>query len=289
MDRILITGVCGFIGSNLAKCLIEDENLLIFGLDNYSYGNISNLFDLFKNPRFQFIEHDLRNKIDSNFDIIFHFAGCGDLKYYFENPFDFAADEILISKNIINLASNSGAKLFFPISVRDYSDSCQNLHRYYDCQKLLENLILDEINSNRLNCLILGLDEIYGENMQKESLKPVVQIIKKAMSGADFELDYDKEFNLSYIKDVVLHIKNLLNNPILEPKVDICHKKTYLESDLIKLIINFTKSNSKLILNSDIKQISDKKEHFTNPLFCSTEVIEGVLNTVRFFKSAYYS
>ena len=34
MKKIFITGVAGFIGSNLAKKLLEDKNIFVIGLDN---------------------------------------------------------------------------------------------------------------------------------------------------------------------------------------------------------------------------------------------------------------
>ena len=38
MNNILITGVAGFIGSNLAERLLKENKYKVFGIDNLSYG-----------------------------------------------------------------------------------------------------------------------------------------------------------------------------------------------------------------------------------------------------------
>jgi UDP-glucose 4-epimerase len=57
---ILITGVAGFIGSNLAKLFIKKGKKVI-GLDNLSRGQRDNIKCLSENPNFLFIEADLSN------------------------------------------------------------------------------------------------------------------------------------------------------------------------------------------------------------------------------------
>lgn len=59
---ILITGVAGFIGSNLARKLLNNGQTVI-GIDNLCRGTISNISNLSSNPRFSFFELDA-SKID---------------------------------------------------------------------------------------------------------------------------------------------------------------------------------------------------------------------------------
>lgn len=57
---VLITGVAGFIGSNLAKALL-DQGYKVFGIDNFCLGNPRNL-SIFKNQgNFKFIETEMSN------------------------------------------------------------------------------------------------------------------------------------------------------------------------------------------------------------------------------------
>lgn len=62
MKTILITGGCGFIGSNLCKKLIINNNILC--MDNLYTGSIENIKDLFNKSNFKFINHDIINKIN---------------------------------------------------------------------------------------------------------------------------------------------------------------------------------------------------------------------------------
>lgn len=61
MKKVLITGVAGFVGSNLAKELLA-RDYQVYGIDNYSQGFKRNIQDLFSNPSFKFYEGDVCDK-----------------------------------------------------------------------------------------------------------------------------------------------------------------------------------------------------------------------------------
>ena len=73
MIKVLITGVAGFIGSNLADRLLKYGNYEVTGIDNLSYGVIEQVPD-----RVNFINADIRDKniskLFNNIDYVFHFA-----------------------------------------------------------------------------------------------------------------------------------------------------------------------------------------------------------------------
>ena len=50
MNKIFVTGACGFIGSNLVDRLLK-EGYKVVGWDNYSTGRIEFLNDALNNPK----------------------------------------------------------------------------------------------------------------------------------------------------------------------------------------------------------------------------------------------
>ena len=64
MLPLLVTGGCGFIGSNYIRYLIENEpSLPIVNLDALTYaGNLANLTDLQNNSRYRFVHGDITDK-----------------------------------------------------------------------------------------------------------------------------------------------------------------------------------------------------------------------------------
>jgi CDP-paratose 2-epimerase len=84
MAKYLITGGCGFIGSNLTTALLADgEEVTVF--DNLSRSGTERNLDWLesqKQPRFRFLRGDIRNAeeirravTDGGFDVVFHTAG----------------------------------------------------------------------------------------------------------------------------------------------------------------------------------------------------------------------
>ncbi len=64
MDSVLVTGGCGFIGTNFIRYLLEtDPEVTIVNLDLLTYaGNLANLADLADNPRYRFVQADIADR-----------------------------------------------------------------------------------------------------------------------------------------------------------------------------------------------------------------------------------
>nr|HPN73238.1 SDR family NAD(P)-dependent oxidoreductase [Candidatus Omnitrophota bacterium] len=78
--NVLVTGVAGFIGSNLAKVLL-DRGYRVIGLDNLSQGLKRNIKPFLSDKNFKFIKADVRKnkKIENalkgyKIDYIVHLA-----------------------------------------------------------------------------------------------------------------------------------------------------------------------------------------------------------------------
>jgi UDP-glucose 4-epimerase len=85
MKKVLITGVAGFIGSNLLDFLIKNTDWEITGIDNLSTGTESNISEHLSNPRFSFRQMDCIHLSSlKEFDIVFHLAALPRIQPSFE-------------------------------------------------------------------------------------------------------------------------------------------------------------------------------------------------------------
>ena len=289
MDKILVTGVAGFLGSNLAIHLLNDEKNFIYGLDNFSSSTMSNLYPMLKSDRFEFIEHNLLENIDLEADYVYHLAGNGDLSLYYDNKYDFILNKIEITKNIIKFCQNRGAKLLLTSCNLDYKDYNFELFKYFDTLKLIENIALELIQKNKLNAIIAKLDYVYGENMLKEDILFIVKHMMDVLNNKNIELDFDESHYFTYVKDVVLNFEKLMKTYVENPVVEIFNDNLYLKSDIIKLMIKYSKSNSKLNLNSTIQYNPNFTKTKQPDFNCTTNVLDGVLNMINYFKLMYFS
>ena len=289
MDKIIITGVAGFLGSNLANHLLNDEKNFIFGLDNFSSSTMSNLYPLLKNDRFEFIEHNLVEDINLEADYIYHLAGNGDLSLYCDNKYDFILNKIEIIKNIVRFCQNKGARLLLTTQNLNYQEHNKKLFKYFDTLKLIENLILELVENNKLNAIIARIDYVYGENMLKNDNRFIAKHLIDILNNNNIELDFDESYYFTYVKDILSNFEKLMKTYSKDTIVDVYSDNLYLKSDIIKLMIAYSKSSSKLTLNSAVQFNPNYTKPKQTDCTCPTTVLDGVLNMVNYFKLMYFS
>lgn len=130
----LITGVAGFIGSNLAEELLK-LNQKVVGLDNFSTGYKHNLEHI-KNAvldsqwdNFSFIEGDITDyniciEITKNVDIVLHQAALGSVPRSIDNPVNSNASNVSGFLNMLTASKDNGVKRFvYASSSSVYGDS----------------------------------------------------------------------------------------------------------------------------------------------------------------------
>lgn len=129
----LITGVAGFIGSNLAETLLKLDQTVI-GLDNFSTGKKSNLKDFEskltpeQNKNFHFIEGDILDlslcqKICHNIDYVLHQAALGSVPRSLEDPITTNQVNISGTLNMLVAARDQKIKRFvYAASSSTYGD-----------------------------------------------------------------------------------------------------------------------------------------------------------------------
>ncbi|MBN2788765.1 MAG: NAD-dependent epimerase/dehydratase family protein [Candidatus Delongbacteria bacterium] len=111
--KIIITGVAGFIGSNLAKTLL-DRGHEIIGIDNLSYGLERNIQDFRDHPKFKFVFGDIANPLilkDFHSEIIIHLASQKIPRY--TNALRTLDENYLMLRNIIQKCILDRSKIIF--------------------------------------------------------------------------------------------------------------------------------------------------------------------------------
>ncbi|MBU1101989.1 MAG: NAD-dependent epimerase/dehydratase family protein [Bacteroidetes bacterium] len=109
MLNVLITGVAGFIGSNLADRLLSEGGYKVIGIDNLSYGIEEQIPD-----GVEFHKLDIRdNSIYSLFkdiDFVFHFAAKNCISDCQIDPVETASINVTGTVNVFEASKRAGVK-----------------------------------------------------------------------------------------------------------------------------------------------------------------------------------
>jgi UDP-N-acetylglucosamine/UDP-N-acetylgalactosamine 4-epimerase len=129
----LVTGVAGFIGSNLLETLLR-MNQRVIGLDNYATGsrrNLEQVRELVGPDRweyFQQMDGDIRDldhckRASQGVDYVLHQAALGSVPRSIENPIDTHAANVTGCLNMLIAARDNGVKrLVYASSSSVYGD-----------------------------------------------------------------------------------------------------------------------------------------------------------------------
>ncbi len=129
----LITGVAGFIGSNLLEALLRSEQMVV-GLDNFATGRLSNLEDVRQNvtagewERFTMIEGDITGlgvcqEACAGVDYVLHQAALGSVPRSLAQPAATNASNVGGFVNMLDAARGANVRRFvFASSSSVYGD-----------------------------------------------------------------------------------------------------------------------------------------------------------------------
>ncbi|MDO8572005.1 MAG: NAD-dependent epimerase/dehydratase family protein [bacterium] len=120
--RILVTGIAGFIGSNLAERLLKEGHTVV-GIDNLSYGIREQVPD-----GVEFYCADIRsNEIRSLFsevDVVYHLAAKNCISDCQNDPVDTMSNNVLGTANVFEAAANAKVrKIVYAESAAIYEGS----------------------------------------------------------------------------------------------------------------------------------------------------------------------
>ncbi len=283
LEKVIITGGAGFIGSNLAEHLFENGTKEILIIDDFSTGSFKNIEHLENiniiDSRIEDVE-DLEKQL-SSYDFCFHLAAGVGVKYIMDNVSKALNTNIEATHKIFNVCS----KLNIPILITSTSEVYgvsedeiwteetksllgppTKLRWSYATSKLIDEFMaLAEYNDGNLNPIIVRLFNIIGPNQSSEFGMVVPKFVDAAIKGDEIIIHGTGEQTRSFtwVGDVVNYFRELA---LIEPYGEIFNIGQPEEisiKELAELVIFKTNSSSK------IKFISHEEEYgkaFEDPM-----------------------
>jgi dTDP-glucose 4,6-dehydratase len=124
METVLVTGGCGFIGSNFVRYLLDTEHdVAVVNFDCLSYaGNLANLADLAHHPRYRFVKGDVADReavravVGSGVRSILHFAAESHVDRSIHDATPFVRTNVLGTQVLLDAAREFKIESYVNIS-----------------------------------------------------------------------------------------------------------------------------------------------------------------------------
>ena len=283
LQKVVITGGAGFIGSNLISHLYQNGTDEILIIDDFSTGsrkNIAGFKDLkIIDSRIEDIP-DLEIKLEG-YDFCFHLAAGVGVKYIMDNVSKALNTNIQATHKIFNACSETNVPILITSTSEVYGVSNDpvwtedtksllgpptKLRWSYATSKLIDEFMaLSEFNDGNLNPIIVRLFNIIGSNQSSEFGMVVPKFVEAALENRDIIIHGtgDQTRSFTWVGDVVNYFKELA---LLEPYGEIFNIGQPEEvsiKNLAKIVIEKTNSSS------EIKFISHEDEYgkaFEDPM-----------------------
>jgi UDP-glucose 4-epimerase len=248
-ENILITGGAGYIGSHVAKQLLEQDRDIIV-IDNLSTGFQETIDTLQKIKKFDFINLDLKefDKVEEIFqkydiDTVIHFAAFSQVGESMRNPMKYYMNNTINTTHLVKCASQNGVKKFiFSSTAATYGEptfkkenilinesfDTKPINPYGQSKLMSELVIKDEakVNSEFKYCIfryfnVAGADIHYEDNCLSprigESHDPETHlmplVVKTALGKRDAIRIFGEDYNTpdgTCVRDYI-HVDDLAN------------------------------------------------------------------------------
>jgi len=277
--RILVTGGAGFIGSHLCERLLKDGHEVIC-LDNYFTGTKENIAGLMKNPRFEFLRHDVTEPILTEVDWIFNLACPASPIHYQYNPVKTIKVNVLGALNMLGLAKRVRARILQASTSEIYGDP--DIHPqqeeywgnvnpigkrscYDEGKRVAETLFFDYLRQNKVDIKVVRIFNTYGPKMRPDDGRVISNFIVQAIGDKPITIygDGTQTRSFCYIGDMVEGMIRMMDCDTGEHERERDYTKPYLsgfpgpinlgnpaEASILSIarkIIKLTGSRSKII------------------------------------------
>ncbi|MBV9209736.1 MAG: SDR family oxidoreductase [Acidobacteria bacterium] len=250
--RILVTGGAGFIGSHLCERLINDGHEVIC-LDNFFTGRRENVFQLFDNPRFELIRHDVIEPILLEVDQIYNLACPASPIHYQYNPVKTVKTSVMGAINMLGMAKRVRARILQASTSEVYGDpeihpqpesywgnvNCNGIRACYDeGKRLAETLMMDYHRQNHVDTRIARIFNTYGTRMVENDGRVVSNFIVQALKGQELTIYGTGEQTRSfcYVDDLVEGLIRLMNTDGVHDPVNLGNPGEFTMKELAQEI-----------------------------------------------------
>lgn len=316
MQRILITGGAGFIGSNLAK-LYLDRQEKVFVIDNLLTGSKTNVEPFLLNNNFKFINEDLLNldlkKLFKgyHFDLIFHLASPASPKQYIRHPLETLLVNSAGTNEILRFAVDSGCqKIIYASTSEVYGDpkvhpqtesywgnvnptgprSC-----YDEAKRFGEALCMTYWRKYNLNISIARIFNTFGPNMEKDDGRVISNFIVQALSASPMTVygSGKQTRSFCYVSDLVDFLDLMSKVEIAGEIINVGNPEEIKIIEIARLIKKMTNSSSRIVFNSlpedDPKRRKPDITKASNILGWQPKLSlkDGLDKTIKYFKMRF--
>ena len=304
-SRNLITGGSGFLGSHLAKKLLERGEEVIC-LDNFFTGTKKNIKELFNYQNFEFIRHDVTEPIKLEVDNIWHLACPASPIHYQYNPIKTTKTSFIGTYNMLGLAKRVGAKILLASTSEIYGDPKEHPQKesyrgsvnttgirscYDEGKRVAETLCADYQRVHGVEVRIMRIFNTYGPNMRPDDGRVISNFIVQALKDQKITLygDGTQTRSFCYVDDLINGMILLMNSNYHHP-MNIGNPNEFSIKELANLIRTLINPNLefeyKKLPNDDPKQRQPSIQLAKELLNWEPEIElkEGLLKTIDWFK-----
>ena len=283
LNKVLITGGAGFIGSNLIKKLLSQGTESIYIIDDLSTGKLENIKTYMDSQKVTLINKRVEDckELDSilfGVDFCFHLAAGVGVKYIMDNVSKALLTNIEGTHRVIESCKKNNVPILITSTSEVYGVSNDpvwteetksligpptKLRWSYAASKLIDEfLALSEYNDGNLKPIIVRLFNIIGTNQLSEFGMVVPKFIEAALRNEPIVIHGKGEQTRSFtwVDDVVNYFCLLAEKELYGEIFNIGQTEEISIKNLADMIIKSTNSQSEIIYTPHNEVYGDKFE-----------------------------
>jgi dTDP-glucose 4,6-dehydratase len=264
IQRVLVTGGAGFIGSHLCARLLE-EGCEVIAFDNLLTGRMDNLAPLLGHPRFAFEHYDVTNYlyVAGPLDAILHFASPASPADFERLPIQILKVGSLGTHKALGLAKAKGARFLLASTSECYGDPEVNpqpetywghvnpigIRGVYDeAKRFAESMTMAYHRHHGVDVRIVRIFNTFGPRMQIHDGRAIPNFFCQAIRGEPITVfgDGSQTRSFCYVDDLVDGILRLLRASYVGP-VNIGNPNEMTLLAMARKIVSITGSKSEIV------------------------------------------